>query len=189
LSERVPTGARARQESRQQLEEQAMTLATQKITPCLWFDTQAEDAANFYVSIFKNSKIGTISRYRKAGQEIHHKDAGSVMAVEFEIDGQKFVALNGGPQFKFDEAISFQIHCKTQEEIDYYWSRLTEGGKESMCGWLKDKFGLSWQVVPVPLFEMLSNKDGAKAERVTNAFMKMKKFNIEQLRRAFEGRE
>jgi predicted 3-demethylubiquinone-9 3-methyltransferase (glyoxalase superfamily) len=166
-----------------------MTIVSHKITPCLWFDTQAEDAAKFYVSIFKNSKIGTINRYRKAGQEIHHKDPGSVMAVEFEIEGLKFLALNGGPQFKFDEAISFQIHCKTQDEIDYYWNRLTEGGKESMCGWLKDKFGLSWQVVAAPLSEMMSDKDAAKVERVTTAFMRMKKFDIEKLRRAFEGRE
>jgi predicted 3-demethylubiquinone-9 3-methyltransferase (glyoxalase superfamily) len=169
--------------------EHAMTLAMQKITPCLWFDTQAEDAANFYVSIFKNSKIVSVNRYGKAGHEVHGKAAGSVMAVEFEIEGQKFVALNGGPQFKFDEAISFQIHCKTQEEIDYYWNRLTEGGKEVACGWLKDKFGLSWQVVATPLFEMLSDKDSTKTERVTKAFLKMKKFDIEKLRRAFEGRE
>ena len=125
-----------------------MTIATQKITPCLWFDTEAEEAANFYVSIFKDSRIRSVNRYSKAGTEVHGKPAGSVMAVEFEIEGQKFVGLNGGPQFKFDEAVSFQIHCKTQDEIDYYWSRLTEGGKEVACGWLKDKFGLSWQVVP-----------------------------------------
>jgi len=166
-----------------------MTITTQKITPCLWFDTEAEEAAKFYVSIFKNSRIGSVNRYGKGGQEVHGKPAGSVMAVEFEIEGQKFVALNGGPQFKFDEAISFQIHCRTQEEIDYYWSRLTEGGKEVACGWLKDKFGLSWQVVAAPLLEMLSDKDPAKTERVTNAFMKMKKFDIDTLRRAFEGRE
>ena len=166
-----------------------MAISAQKITPCLWFDTEAEEAANFYVSIFKDSKIGSVNRYCKAGNEVHGKPAGSVMAVEFEIEGQKFVALNGGPQFKFDEAISFQIHCKTQEEIDYYWSRLTEGGKEVACGWLKDKFGLSWQVVPTPLFEMLSSGDAAKTERVTAAFMQMKKFDIAKLQRAFEGRE
>lgn len=166
-----------------------MPITAQKITPCLWFDTEAEDAANFYVSIFKNSKIRSVNRYNKAGNEVHGKPAGSVMAVEFEIEGQKFVGLNGGPQFKFDEAISFQIHCKTQDEIDYYWNRLTEGGKEVACGWLKDKFGLSWQVVPTPLSEMLSDKDPAKTGRVTNAFLQMKKFDIEKLRRAFEGRE
>src|SRR5262245_18798301 len=166
-----------------------MAIGTQKITPCLWFDTEAEEAANFYVSIFKGSKIHSINRYGKAGHEVHGNPAGSVMAVEFEIEGQKFHALNGGPQFKFDEAISFQIHCKTQAEIDYYWTQLTEGGKEVACGWLKDKFGLSWQVVPTPLFEMLSDKDPAKTERVTTAFLKMKKFDIEKLRGAFEGRE
>jgi predicted 3-demethylubiquinone-9 3-methyltransferase (glyoxalase superfamily) len=168
--------------------ETAMTIAAQKITPCLWFDAEAEEAANFYVSIFKNSsRIRSINRYNKAGREVHGKPAGSVMAVEFELEGQKFVALNGGPQFKFDEAISFQIHCKTQEEVDYYWSRLTEGGKEVACGWLKDKFGLSWQVVPSQLLDMLSDKDPARTERVTAAFMKMKKFDIAGLRRAFEG--
>ena len=165
-----------------------MTISTQKITPCLWFDTEAEEAANFYVSIFKGSKIRSVNRYNKAGNEVHGKSAGSVMSVEFEIEGQKFVGLNGGPQFKFSEAISFQIHCKSQEEVDYYWSRLTEGGKEVACGWLKDKFGLSWQVVPTQLFEMLSDKDAAKRERVTAAFMQMKKFDIAQLKRAFEGR-
>jgi predicted 3-demethylubiquinone-9 3-methyltransferase (glyoxalase superfamily) len=165
-----------------------MTIAAQKITPCLWFDTEAEEAAKFYVSIFKDSKIRSVNRYGKGGQEVHGKPAGSVMAVEFEIEGQKFVGLNGGPQFKFDEAISFQIHCKSLDEIDYYWSRLTEGGKEVACGWLKDKFGLSWQVVPTALLEMMSDKDPAKTERVTNAFMKMKKFDIAKLRQAFEGR-
>src|SRR5512145_228286 len=166
-----------------------MTLAMQKITPCLWFDTEAEEAASFYVSIFEDSKIRSVNRYAKAGQEVHGKPAGSVMAVEFEIEGQKFVGLNGGPQFKFTEAVSFQIHCKSQEEVDYYWSRLTDGGKEVACGWLKDKFGLSWQVVPTQLFEMLSSGDAARTERVTNAFMKMKKFDIEKLQRVFDGRE
>jgi predicted 3-demethylubiquinone-9 3-methyltransferase (glyoxalase superfamily) len=166
-----------------------MAIATQRITPCLWFDTEAEDAANFYVSIFKDSKIRSINRYCKASNEVHGKPVGSVMAVEFEIEGQKFVGLNGGPQFKFSEAVSFQIHCKDQAEIDYYWSRLTEGGKEVACGWLKDKFGLSWQVVPAQLAEMMSSGDAAKTERVVAAFMKMKKFDIAELRRAFEGRE
>ncbi len=164
-----------------------MTLAMQKITPCLWFDTEAEEAANFYVSIFKNSKIRSISRYGKEGFEIHRKPAGTVMAVEFEINGQPFLALNGGPQFKFDEAVSFQVHCKTQEEIDYFWNKLTEGGQESRCGWLKDKFGLSWQVVPTGLKEMLSGSDSEKSQRVTKAFLQMKKFDIAELRRAYEG--
>jgi predicted 3-demethylubiquinone-9 3-methyltransferase (glyoxalase superfamily) len=165
-----------------------MAIRAQKITPCLWFDTEAEAAANFYVSIFKDSKIGTINRYCESGNTVHGKPAGSVMAVEFEIEGQKFVGLNGGPQFKFSEAISFQIHCKDQAEIDYYWTRLTEGGSEVACGWLKDKFGLSWQVVPTQLFALLSSGDIAKTERVTAAFMKMKKFDIAALQRAFDGR-
>jgi predicted 3-demethylubiquinone-9 3-methyltransferase (glyoxalase superfamily) len=165
-----------------------MAIATHKITPCLWFDTEAEEAANFYVSVFKGSKIRSVNRYGKGGQEVHGKPPGSVMAVEFEIEGQRFVALNGGPQFKFDEAISFQIHCKSQEEVDYYWSRLTDGGKEVQCGWLKDQFGLSWQVVPSQLLEMLSSGDAAKTERVTKAFMQMKKFDIKKLRHAFDGR-
>jgi len=166
-----------------------MAIAAQKITPCLWFDTEAEEAAHFYVSIFKDSKIRSVNRYCKAGTETHGREPGSVMAVEFEIEGQKFVGLNGGPQFKFDEAISFQIHCNDQAEVDYYWGRLTEGGTEVACGWLKDKFGLSWQVVPTQLLELLSSGDGARTERVTAAFMKMKKFDIAQLQRAFEGRE
>jgi predicted 3-demethylubiquinone-9 3-methyltransferase (glyoxalase superfamily) len=129
--------------------ETVMPIATQKITPCLWFDTQAEAAANDYVAIFKNSRVLRVSRYGKEGREIHGKEAGSVLAVEFEIEGQKFLALNGGPQFKFNEAVSFQVHCETQEEVDYFWSRLTEQSKEGRCGWLKDKYGVSWQVVPL----------------------------------------
>jgi predicted 3-demethylubiquinone-9 3-methyltransferase (glyoxalase superfamily) len=166
-----------------------MALATQKITPCLWFDTEAEDAAKFYCSIFDNSKIRTVSRYGKGGHEIHGKPAGSVMAVEFELEGQKFAALNGGPQFEFDEAISFQVHCNDQKEVDYFWEKLTSGGgREGPCGWLKDKFGLSWQVVPTVLFEMLTDKDHAASQRVTKAFLRMNKFDIEALRRAFDGR-
>jgi predicted 3-demethylubiquinone-9 3-methyltransferase (glyoxalase superfamily) len=166
-----------------------MPIAQQKITPCLWFDTEAEDAAKFYCSIFENSKIEQVSRYVDAGQEIHGKKAGSVMVVAFNLEGQKFVALNGGPQFKFDEAISFQISCRTQKEVDYFWSKLTaEGGKEGPCGWLKDKFGLSWQVVPTSLIDMMLDKDANKLARVTNAFLKMKKFDIEALKRAFDGR-
>jgi predicted 3-demethylubiquinone-9 3-methyltransferase (glyoxalase superfamily) len=166
-----------------------MQLAAQKITPFLWFDTEAEEAAKFYVSIFRNAKIGSIARYGNAGQEIHGKPAGSVMTVEFQIEGQWFVALNGGPQFKFNESVSFQVRCKDQEEVDYYWSRLTDGGKEQPCGWLKDRFGVSWQVVPGPLFEMLTDADGAKVQRVTKAFLQMKKFDIGALRRAFEGQK
>jgi predicted 3-demethylubiquinone-9 3-methyltransferase (glyoxalase superfamily) len=164
-----------------------MAVTAQKITPCLWFDTEAEEAANFYVSVFKDSKISNVNRYGKEGHDKHGKPAGSVMTVEFEIEGQKFMGLNGGPQFKFDEAVSFQIHCASQEEVDYYWSRLTAGGREVACGWLKDKFGLSWQVVPTQLLEMLRDRDRAKAERVTKAFMQMKKFDIAKLRRAFDG--
>lgn len=164
-----------------------MPIARQKITPCLWFDSQAEDAANHYVSIFDNSEILNVSRYGEAGHEIHGRAAGSVMTVEFALDGQKFVALNGGPQFTFDEAVSFQIHCKDQDEIDYFWSKLADGGEEGPCGWLKDRFGLSWQVVPDRLIEMLSGSEPEKAGRVTNAFLKMKKFDIAELERAFEG--
>ncbi len=165
-----------------------MRVAGQKINPCLWFDTQAEEAAKFYCSVFKNSRMGTIARYLDEGQEIHGKEAGSVMAVEFEIEGQKFAALNGGPQFKFTEAVSFQVHCETQDEIDYFWKKLSAGGTEGPCGWLKDKYGLSWQVVPEVLFEMLLDPDQKKAERVTKAFLQMKKFDIAALNRAYAGK-
>lgn len=166
-----------------------MSIAKRKITPCLWFDTEAEDAAKLYVSIFKNSKVGHISRFNKEGHDIHGKNAGTVMTVEFELDGQHFVALNGGPQFKFDEAISFQVHCESQDEVDYFWSKLTAGGgSEGPCGWLKDKFGLSWQVVPNALIEMLTSGNAAGAERVTKAFLQMKKFDIAALKRAFAGK-
>jgi len=167
-----------------------MAIKTSKITPCLWFDTQAEDAANFYVSIFKNSKITQISRYGTEGFEIHGKKAGTVMTVAFDLEGQSFVALNGGPQFKFDEAISFQVSCESQQEIDYFWTKLIAGGgSEGPCGWLKDRFGLSWQVVPAALIEMLLDKDAAKVGRVTTAFLQMKKFDIAELKRAFEGKK
>jgi predicted 3-demethylubiquinone-9 3-methyltransferase (glyoxalase superfamily) len=165
-----------------------MSLEKSKITPCLWFDTQAEDAAKFYVSIFKNSKLGKISRYGKAGQEVHKKRPGSVMVAEFEVDGQKFVALNGGPQFKFSEAISFQVSCDTQEEIDHFWDKLTEGGQPGPCGWLKDKYGLSWQIIPSALGEMMSGPDPEKSQRVMTAFMQMKKFDIAKLRQAYDGK-
>lgn len=164
-----------------------MPIGTRRITPCLWFDTQAEEAANFYVSVFKNSKIGTISRYGEAGQDVHGKPPGSVMTVAFELDGQPFVALNGGPLFKFTEAISFQMFCDTQAEIDHYWNALSEGGQEGPCGWLKDKYGLSWQVVPAAIPQMMSDPDPKKSERVMNAFLKMKKFDLATLQRAAEG--
>jgi predicted 3-demethylubiquinone-9 3-methyltransferase (glyoxalase superfamily) len=160
----------------------------QKITPCLWFDDQAEEAAKFYTEIFKNSKIKKISRYGKEGYEIHRKREGSVMTVEFELDGQPFTALNGGPIFKFNEAISFQVDCATQEEVDYYWENLSKGGDENaqQCGWLKDKYGLSWQIVPRPLLEMLNDPDAKKSQRVMAAMLKMKKIEIETLKRAYE---
>jgi predicted 3-demethylubiquinone-9 3-methyltransferase (glyoxalase superfamily) len=164
-----------------------MHIATQKIAPCLWFDTEAEEAAKFYVSIFKDSRICTIARYPNEGQGTHGKEAGSVMVVDFELSGQKFVALNGGPQFKFDEAVSFQVYCETQAEVDYFWSKLTENGQEGPCGWLKDKYGLSWQVVPIALLEMMLDPDARKSQRVMKAFLQMKRFDIETLKRAYEG--
>jgi predicted 3-demethylubiquinone-9 3-methyltransferase (glyoxalase superfamily) len=165
-----------------------MPIGKQKITPCLWFDTQGEEAAKFYVSVFKNSKIGRVSRYGKAGQEVHGKKPGSVMVVEFELDGQPFVALNGGPNFKFTEAVSLQVHCDTQAEIDHFWNTLGKGGQEGPCGWLKDKYGLSWQVVPTVLAQMITDPDAEKSARVMNAFLKMKKFDLEKLQRAFDGK-
>lgn len=160
-----------------------------RITPCLWFDDQAEEAAHFYAAIFKNAKISTISRYGEAGREHHGKPPGSVMVVAFELDGQEFTALNGGPQFKFSEAISLQVHCDTQEEVDYYWERLTAGGDErsQQCGWLKDKFGVSWQVVPRQVVEMLLDKDYNRSQRVMAALMQMKKIDIERLKAAFDA--
>ncbi len=155
---------------------------THPIAPCLWFDHQAEEAARFYTSVFKNSKIESISRYGKEGFDIHGMKEGTVLTVVFQINGQSFTALNGGPMFKFNESVSFQVFCDTQEEIDYYWSKLTDGGEESMCGWLKDRFGVSWQVVPVILQQLLS--DPAKADKVTKAFLRMKKFDIEKLKQA-----
>lgn len=160
----------------------------QKISPCLWFDDKAEEAVNFYVSIFKNSKVGNVTRYGKEGYEIHKKKEGSVMTIDFEIEGQKFLALNGGPIFKFNEAISFQIYCDTQEEIDYYWEKLTEGGDKNaqVCGWLKDKFGVSWQVVPIAMIKMLQDKDSKKTERVMKAMLQMQKLDIDALTKAYE---
>jgi predicted 3-demethylubiquinone-9 3-methyltransferase (glyoxalase superfamily) len=159
-------------------------MTARRITPCLWFDTQAEEAARFYVSVFENSKIGKISRYGKEGYEIHGKEAGSVMTVEFEIEGQTFVALNGGPHFKFNEALSFQVHCETQAEIDYFWSKLAEEGEEGPCGWLKDKFGLSWQIVPKTLPQLLMDENAEKAQRVMKAMLTMRKLDLAALKQA-----
>lgn len=159
----------------------------QKITPCLWFDTQAEEAANFYVSIFPESRIVRIVRYGDVGQESHRQRAGSVMTVEFQLAGQRFTALNGGPQFTFSEAISFEVECATQEEVDHFWARLTEGGEEGPCGWLKDRFGLSWQIVPTAVHRLLSDPDQAKTQRMMEALLQMKKLDIAALERAFEG--
>ena len=158
----------------------------QKITPCLWFDHQAEEAVKFYTSIFKSSKIGYITRYGKEGYEFHGREAGTVMTVDFEIEGQKFVALNGGPVFKFNEAISFQVHCRTQEEVDYYWEKLSAGGKKGQCGWLKDKYGLSWQIGPTILVKMLQDKDPKKSERVMKELLQMKKIDINRLKQAYK---
>jgi predicted 3-demethylubiquinone-9 3-methyltransferase (glyoxalase superfamily) len=151
-----------------------------KITPCLWFDTEGEEAAKFYTSVFPDSRIVDVARYGSAGP----RPEGTVMAVSFELDGQKFVALNGGPQFTFDEAISFQVDCESQEEVDGYWSKLSVGGEEGPCGWLKDKFGLSWQIVPRRLMELLQNTDKEKAQRVMAAMLEMKKIEIDELERA-----
>jgi predicted 3-demethylubiquinone-9 3-methyltransferase (glyoxalase superfamily) len=150
------------------------------ITPCLWFDTEGEDAARFYTSVFPNSKILEVARYGSAGP----RPEGTVMTVSFELDGQKFVALNGGPQFTFSEAISFQVSCRSQDEVDAYWSKLSEGGEEGPCGWLKDRFGISWQIVPTVLPELLSDPDREKSQRVMQAMLNMKKIEIDELERA-----
>lgn len=160
----------------------------QKITPCLWFDSNAEEAVNFYTCIFKNSKIGKISRYGEAGYEIHRKPAGTVMTIEFELNGQAFTALNGGPVFTFNEAVSFQVSCESQQEVDFYWEKLSEGGDEraQQCGWLKDKYGVSWQIVPTVLVQMLRDKDPEKSNRVMQAMLQMGKIDIARLRQAYE---
>ena len=160
----------------------------QKIEPCLWFDDQAEAAVTLYTGIFYNSKIVKISRYGKAGQEIHKKAPGSVMAIGFELEGQAFSALNGGPKFKFNEAISFQVYCETQQEIDYYWKKLAEGGpvESQQCGWLKDQYGVSWQIIPKILIDMLSDTDEEKSQRAMQAMLQMKKIDIETLKHAVE---
>lgn len=155
----------------------------QKITPFLWCDDKAEEAANFYVSIFKNSRVLRVTRYGEAGPG----PKGTVMVVEFQIEGQEFLALNGGPLFKFTEAISFVVNCETQEEVDYFWQKLSEGGAESQCGWLKDKYGLSWQVVPTILTELMQDKDASKSQRVMKAMLQMKKIDIKTLKQAYEG--
>lgn len=161
----------------------------QRITPCLWFDDQAEEAATFYTSIFKNSKITETSRYGEAGREVHGKPPGTVMTVAFELDGQGFTALNGGPMFKFTEAVSFQINCETQAEVDHYWGKLTQGGDPGaqQCGWLKDRYGVSWQVVPRALVELIMDPDPAKSQRVMGAMLQMKKIDIAGLKRAHAG--
>lgn len=151
-----------------------------KITPCLWFDTQGEQAATFYTSVFKNSRINEIGRYGEAGP----REAGTVMVVSFELDGQPFTALNGGPEFTFNEAVSFQIPCDTQADVDYYWDALTEGGEESMCGWLKDKFGVSWQVVASEIIELISDPDAEKAQRAMAAMMTQHKPDVDAVRKA-----
>jgi predicted 3-demethylubiquinone-9 3-methyltransferase (glyoxalase superfamily) len=162
---------------------------TPRITPFLWFDDQAEEAAKFYTAIFDNSRIVSVSRYGEAGHEVHGRAPGTVMTVSFELDGHAFTALNGGPLFEFNEAISFQIGCETQKEVDHYWESLARGGDEraQQCGWLKDKYGLSWQVVPRVLFELLSDPDYARSQRVMKAMLQMKKIDIEALKRAHGG--
>jgi predicted 3-demethylubiquinone-9 3-methyltransferase (glyoxalase superfamily) len=159
------------------------------ITPCLWFDGEAEDAARFYTGIFPNSKITSISHYGEAGREVHGQPAGKVLTVAFELDGRPFTALNGGPQFKFNEAVSFQVPCTNQEEIDYYWDKLTAGGdaQAQQCGWLKDRYGLSWQVFPAAVMDMLQDQDRKKADRVMQAIMEMRKMDLVALERAYAG--
>ena len=160
----------------------------QRLTPCLWFDDQAEEAALFYVSIFKNAKLGSITRYGEAGAKVSGRPKGSVMTVTFEIEGQEFVALNGGPLFKFTEAVSFLVKCNSQAEIDEMWNKLSEGGEEGPCGWLKDKYGLSWQIVVPEWDEMLRDKDAGKSERVMAAILRMTKPDMQRIQQAYEGR-
>jgi predicted 3-demethylubiquinone-9 3-methyltransferase (glyoxalase superfamily) len=158
----------------------------QPITPFLWFDDQAEEAANFYVSIFKNSRIGTVARYGEAGADVSGRDQGSVMTVTFQLNGHEFMALNGGPQFTFSPAISFMVSCETQQEVDELWDKLSAGGSEEQCGWLKDKFGVSWQIVPTVLGELMQDPDRDKAERVMRAMLQMKRLDVNALRQAAE---
>jgi predicted 3-demethylubiquinone-9 3-methyltransferase (glyoxalase superfamily) len=162
-------------------------MKTPKMTICLWFDTQAEEAAQFYASIFQDSEIGKIARFGKEGFEHHGKPEGTLMTVEFRINQMKFIALNGGPLFKFNESVSIMIHCDSQEEIDYYWEKLTEGGEESQCGWLKDKFGVSWQITPTILSKYLTTDDPLKRSRVLQVMFQMKEFDIKKLEDAYNG--
>ncbi len=157
----------------------------QKITPFLWFNNQAEEAANFYISVFKNSKIGSVTRYGDEGAEVSGQPEGSVMTVAFELEGQKFVALNGGPHFTFSPAVSFVVNCETQEEVDELWEKLSEGGEKQRCAWLRDRYGVSWQIVPTVLVEMLQDKDAGKAKRVMNAMLQMDKIDIQALKQAY----
>ncbi len=159
------------------------------ITPCLWFDGQAEAAAGFYTAIFPNSKIVNVARYSDAGRDVHGQPAGTVMTVEFELDGQRFTGLNGGPMFQFTEAISFQVTCETQEDVDHFWDKLSAGGDEKaqQCGWLKDKYGVSWQIVPSVLAEIISGPDAEKSQRAMQAMLQMKKLDIAALKRAWAG--
>ncbi|MFL5594116.1 MAG: VOC family protein [Gemmatimonadaceae bacterium] len=161
-----------------------------RISPCLWFDDQAEDAARFYTGVFKNSRITTITRYGSAGFETHQRPAGSVMTVAFELDGQPFTALNGGPLFKFNEAVTLQVNCENQKEIDYYWEKLTAGGdpKAQQCGWLKDKFGLSWQVTPENMDDYFKDEKSPGAKRAMEAMLEMKKIDVAKIERAYEGK-
>lgn len=157
-----------------------------KITPCLWFDHQAEEAMTFYVSTFKNSKVGRITRYGEAGAKVSGRPKGSVMTATFKIEGYEFMALNGGPHFTFSEAISLVVNCETQEEIDEYWEKLSSGGEEGVCGWLKDKYGLSWQIVPTVLRETMQDNDAERTDRVMQAILEMKKLDITRLQQAYE---
>lgn len=161
----------------------------QKIIPCLWFNREAEEAVNFYASVFKKTKIKDISRFTKEAAKASGMPEGSIMAISFELNGQEFLALNGGPQFKFSEAISLIINCETQKEVDHYWEKLSAGGEEIQCGWLKDRYGLTWQVVPVILDEMLRDKDSEKSGRVMEAMLKMNKLDIEELKKAYKGKK
>jgi predicted 3-demethylubiquinone-9 3-methyltransferase (glyoxalase superfamily) len=162
---------------------------SQKIAPCLWFDNQAEQAANYYVSIFKSSRITSVSRYPEAGQQTHGRPAGSVMTVDFELEGVRFTALNGGPAFQFNEAVSLQVICESQAEVDSLWEKLSAGGdpKGQQCGWLKDKYGLAWQITPRRLLELMQSREPAKAQRAMNAMLRMKKIDIAELERAVAG--
>lgn len=168
-----------------------MQTISQRISPCLWFDDEAEEAVNFYTSIFDNSKIEAISRYGEEGAQASGRPTGTVMTVAFQLDGQAFLALNGGPHFKFNEAVSFIVNCESQEKIDYYWNRLSSGGDEKaqQCGWLKDRYGVSWQIVPTVLSRLMGGSDGEKSRRVMKALLEMKKLDVAALQRAYDGQD